>query len=308
MNYKSLIGSICKSSSLTTIRNLSERNLKDINLLLSRRDKFLVGLYLILNDYAEGRFPPTFVDQQKAYDGENNYIYSLPGVTANKALDSLMQKPFWFGNLGRKYLADFIRLMGVLEKLSIHPPKRLLELGCGTGWMAEFLSLMNFEVVATSISGVEIERARTRINSISIKGINPHLIFMEAKMESINHAVQGMDQFDAIYVYEALHHAYDWRKSIVSSFDCVKPGGWLLLCNEPGFLHTYISYRIGRISNTHEIGFRRSEIVKHLITTGFYKVINLGNIIDLGIRPHWIAAQKRGGQLNSILIDKKISK
>jgi SAM-dependent methyltransferase len=50
--------------------------------------------------------------------------------------------------------------------------------------------------------------------------------------------------FDGVFVFEALHHAFDWRQAIQASFHCLKEGGWLVLANEPNLLHTYISYRV----------------------------------------------------------------
>jgi ubiquinone/menaquinone biosynthesis C-methylase UbiE len=55
-------------------------------------------------------------------------------------------------------------------------------------------------------------------------------------MEEVCAATEHLGPFDAVFVYEALHHAYDWRKACAEAYRCLKPGGWFLLCNEPNLL------------------------------------------------------------------------
>jgi 2-polyprenyl-3-methyl-5-hydroxy-6-metoxy-1,4-benzoquinol methylase len=273
-------------------RETWKRNEVNWNLPLTRLDKVVSGGYLILSDYASGAFPPEFLDQQRAYDAEINYMSTLPGVSVDESADSQMRKPFWYGRVGRNFLGGFIELLEAFEKLGICPPQRILELGCGIGWMAEFLALMKYEVVATSISPLEIKRGETRVQSIAAKGLEANLRYLAAPMETIDQTLQKDGLFDAVYVYEALHHAYDWPKAVKASYACLKPGGWLILGREPNILHTFISYRVARLTHTHEIGFKRSDLLRQLATAGFNKTIVARNRFDLLVKPHWIAAQK----------------
>lgn len=275
-------------------QSLWQLNQQDWNLPLSKLDKLLVGVHLILQDYAQGQFPPTYQDQQAAYDAEINYKFSLPGCAAAEVTESLLRKPFWFGKSTKTYLTHFITLVDALERVGLQPPAKLLELGCGAGWMAEFLALMRFEVVATSISPHEIQDAQLRVNSLIAKQLNGKLEFRTAPMETIDQAVSDTLPFDGVFVFEALHHAYDWRLAIQSSYACLKPGGWLIIANEPNALHTFISYRVAKLSDTHEIGFTRRELLQQLGLSGFQNIRVLRNTPGFYLRPHWIAAQKIG--------------
>ena len=58
------------------------------------------------------------------------------------------------------------------------------------------------------------------------------------------------------------------------------------------YLRTFISYRVGKLTNTHEIGMNPRHIRKELHRIGFTKVLLLRNRIHMGIKPIWIAAQK----------------
>ena len=273
-------------------RKLYEENQKNWNLPLSKFQKLHIGVYLILRDFGNGLFPPTFTDQQTAYSAEIDYHLNLPGMEADHVSDAGLRKPFWHGYLGRKYLSDFIKLTLALEHCGVQPPQRLLELGCGSGWMAEFLGLMKYSVLGTSIAPHDIGRAELRIDSLKAKAVDVNIEFRVTPMEKVAEATSDLGLFDAVFVFEALHHAFDWRKTIDSTHACLKPGGWFLICNEPNWLHTFVSYRIAKLSNTHEIGFFRRDIIAHLNQIGFRTIKILGKTHRFRCKPHWIAAQK----------------
>lgn len=113
---------------------------------LSKFDKLWAGSWLILDDYAKGIFPPQFLDQQKTYQAERDYRFSIMGVTAAEVALGGMSKPFWFGASATYYLSGFNRLAVSLEKVGVRPPAKILELGCGSGWMCEFLAVMTLIV------------------------------------------------------------------------------------------------------------------------------------------------------------------
>ncbi|KAM3110054.1 class I SAM-dependent methyltransferase [Phormidesmis sp. 146-33] len=207
-----LVKTISRSTLLSRGRNLWTLNQQDWNLPLTRIEKLLIGAYLILDDYSRGEFPPKFNDEKTTHDAEIAYRFSLPEVTASEVAESELRKPFWFGYGTRKYLTDLIDLVVMLERLQIHPPQKLLELGCGSGWMSESLALMKFDVVGTSISPHDIRDAKTRIKSFEAKNLKVNLEFIEVPMETVAAAVPHQGLFDAVLVFEALHHAYDWRK------------------------------------------------------------------------------------------------
>jgi len=285
---------LSQSFLLDSGKELWELNRESKQLSLSKYQKAVTGIYLVLHDYSRGIFPPTFEDQQKVYDSEVSYSIQWPGLSVEKSFEVAQMKPFWFNQAGSQYLADFIDVMKFLEKLNITPPMKLLELGCGTGWMAEFLATMGFEVIGTTLSPHDIAAAHRRVESLSVKGFDKKLSFQQAPMEDLEEnlgAIQ-LESFDCIYVYEALHHAYSWQKTIEECFRYLKPGGWLLICNEPNLVHTMVSYRVSILTDTHEIGFNRQKLISHMQKGGFSSPKILKNHFAFGVKPLWIAAQK----------------
>ena len=287
-----LCGALAYSPLLRRGRRLWEENQKNVNLPLAKWDKLGTGAYLILSDFSQGAFPPTFNDQQEAYLNEINTRTSRPGLSVEVFDRSQMTKPFWPNPALAMYLGGFLRIVRAFEAINLCPPAKLLELGGGSGWTAEFLVQLGYDVVSTTISPHDVALGAKRAEALRVKGISSLLDFVVAPMESVAAHVSTHVPFDAVFVFEALHHAFDWRAAISSACSSLKPGGWLLLCNEPNVMHTAIAYRVARLTTTHEIGFHKPTLIRHLKDTGFQKVISLGKCPHFFVHPHWLLAQK----------------
>jgi len=259
---------------------------------MSKLQKLFCGGYIILHDYSEGKFPPTFDDQAAAYQAEIDYNLNLPGQSLEVTNDSLMRKPFWDAHSFSSYTIKFTRLLRVFEELGISPGARLLELGCGSGWMTEFLALHGYSILGTTISHHDVAVAEKRIEALKVKGCGGEMTFVSSPMEEVAEKVAPEKDFEAVFVFEALHHAFDWQQAIQSSAKTLKPGGWMILANEPNRLHTFISYRIARLSNTHEIGMSRRALIAEMKSAGLRNARALAPRFNNFVTPHWIVAQK----------------
>ena len=245
-----------------------------------------------MHDFAAGSFPPRFENQAEAYQNEIDYDLSLPGMDLADVQKSGATKPFWDAAAVRKYLGGFDRAFTILEKYGVGLDERLLEIGCGSGWMAEFLAIAGYSVVGTTISPRDVELAKKKAAAHACKELDSKLEFLTCPMESVDEIMECHTEFDAAFVYESLHHAYDWRKTLHAAAATLKNGGWLLLANEPNRLHTCISYRVAKLSRTHEIGFRKNELVSELHQAGFGRVDVLEPRFDNWVTPFWIMARK----------------
>lgn len=270
-----------------------EQNWQNYFLPLSKWGKLAAGGYLILKDHSEGRFPPTFDDQARAYQAEIDYCGRLPGAEKARLLHDATVKPFWGAAGFAKYNEGMTQLLRTFEQLGLPAGARVLELGCGSGWMTEFLALSGYRIVGTTIAPDDIEIGRRRTAAFAARGLPAeNLQFRVAPMESVDAAVGAGPVFDAVFVFEALHHAFDWRRAIQASARCLRPGGWLLLAKEPNILHTFISHRVARLANTHEIGMSRRELVAELRRCGLNDVRILAPRFNNWVSDHWIAARQ----------------
>jgi SAM-dependent methyltransferase len=278
-------------------RNIHENHPDDWKLNQSAADKIWANLYLITKDYSTGTFPPSFSDQKETYEREAKYLTSIPGAKINETLEREMRKPFWpsdapwLSGLGQ-YLKSFLFLLKCFNRAGVVPPAKLLELGCGSAWMAEFLALYGYYVVATNLPSTELEIARRRADLLQAKACGAKLKIIGAAMETVSHETKSELPFDAVFVHEALHHAFDWKATVGESYRALCPGGYFFICQEPNTAHTFICYRSAKILKTHEIGFHQSELIEELKAAGFSEVTVLRPWLNNFISPFWIRAQK----------------
>lgn len=272
-------------------KNLWEQNQQNFNLPLSRAEKVLVGTHVILTHYADGRFPPSFADQQKVYETERG-TWERPGQDEDVAREMNRRKPFWYHKHGADCLRHFALLIESMQKLGIAPAGRVLEIGCGGGWTSEFLAQMGFHVVGTTIHPLDIEEGKQRAASHAIRNIKTDLNYVCATMEEVYQATAEFGPFDMVFVHEALHHAYDWRIACENAYQCLKPGGWFLLLNEPNLVHTLVAYRFSQLSKSPEIGFRKGEVFRFLKQIGFGKRVVLAKRLGFFCRGIWVAVQR----------------
>jgi cyclopropane fatty-acyl-phospholipid synthase-like methyltransferase len=267
--------------------------MKDYHLPLGKLGKLSAGGWLILQDYADGKFPPTFADQAAAYAAEVEFYSSMSGSSREENVRAHRAKPFWGAKAFGFYSHHFTRLLATFEALGFRADEHLLELGCGAGWMAEFLTLNGYRVTGTTITPDDVQLGEERGRACVARGLPPgRLNFRLAPMETVHEAVADLVPVDHVFVFEALHHAYNWQAAIHSAARCLRPGGWLVLANEPNLSHTFVSYRVGRLTNTHEIGMSGPALRAEMRSAGLIEQRTLAPRFDNKITPHWIAGRK----------------
>ncbi len=286
--------SLARSRWLKRGRVLWEANLADLSLAgraWSKWDKLHAGSYIILRDYADGLFPPRYPDREAVYRAEAA-VPDRPGLPAEELLAGAMRKPHGNADSTAHHLGDFLHLHRAMEERGVRPPQRLLELGCGPGWLSELMALQGFDVTATSVRAEDREFIEKHAAAIRAKGLVVQLEFRECPMEFVGQKLTDVAPFQAVFVYEALHHAFSWEETIASVWKILEPGGWFFICGEPNVMHTFISYRVGRLLNWHEVGLSRRALRSRLRDCGFTEIKVLRNRFDDRVRPHWLAARR----------------
>jgi SAM-dependent methyltransferase len=124
---------------------------------------------------------------------------------------------------------------GELMRLLPAPPARLLECGCGTGWLAYFLAKRGYQVVATDVSAEAIQLAQT--HPPFHKGAVPD--FRVADTEQLDFDAE----FDVVVFFDSLHHAVDEFAALQAAFRALRPGGRCVMM-EPGWGHHRQSLKV----------------------------------------------------------------
>lgn len=112
---------------------------------------------------------------------------------------------------------DYSRLQLVVDGLE--PGERVLDSGCGPGFLAELLAQHGIDVVGTDVSAVGPERTRAR-------GIEAQQIDLDTQPLPFPDGA-----FDAVVANSNLEHLFFIHRHVQECARCIKPGGkfiWLV--------------------------------------------------------------------------------
>jgi 2-polyprenyl-3-methyl-5-hydroxy-6-metoxy-1,4-benzoquinol methylase len=109
-------------------------------------------------------------------------------------------------------------VLASLERLRVHSA-RLLEIGCGTGWLSELLTRFG-TVTAVDLGKEIIETAKAR---------NPEIDFRSGDIHTLDLAPHS---FDVIVTLETFSHVPDQQAFVRRMSQLLRPGGLLLLTTQ----------------------------------------------------------------------------
>jgi len=190
--------------------------------------------------------------------GEREYFARIGEEGRRHAL----AKPFGDA-LCAQYLAN---LTALLELMPV-PPARVVEFGCGTGWLGQLLAMRGYSVIGIDISPDAIELAKA---SAALRGVA-----VEYRVADYEDAVpEGTN--DVVIFHDALHHAESEAAALQSAHAALRPGG-LAICIEPGEGHSQSesSRRAVTEFGVHEKDMPPPTILRHARDAGFRRSLVL---------------------------------
>lgn len=121
-------------------------------------------------------------------------------------------------NLCQHGFADMGQLQVLLDVLQLAPGQRVLDLGCGNGMIAEYISdCTGAHVTGLDYMPVAIDQARARTAAKSDR-----LVFM---VGDINALVLPPDAYDVIIAIDSLYFSNDYTRTIKELAQALRPGG-----------------------------------------------------------------------------------
>lgn len=175
----------------------------------------------------------------------------------------LNEKPFRGANPreSARLLRDFA---AVIELLDLPDEARVLDVGCGPGWTSVFLARTGYTVTGFDLAPDMITLAERRAVR---EGVSDRCTFRVADSEAFNFPAE----FDAVVVYDTLHHTQHEDAVLANCFRALKPGGKLVLA-EPGFLHGTRAQNVTAELGVTERGFAPRALKQTLMRVGFQSV------------------------------------
>ncbi len=129
---------------------------------------------------------------------------------------------------GSAYWGKWQTISYALYELGLTHGATILDVGMGTGWTTVFLAESGFAPTGVDIAPASVEVGRRRARRYSAQAD-----FVTADMD-----VLDLDHtFDAVLVFDALHHSTRQAQVVAGVARHVAPGGWILF-GEPSWLHT----------------------------------------------------------------------
>jgi glycosyltransferase involved in cell wall biosynthesis/SAM-dependent methyltransferase len=105
---------------------------------------------------------------------------------------------------------------------------RILDVGCGSGWLSEWFARFGYDVTGVDISPDLIEMSRERLQSLAYAA--DHETALRYRFEVLNVEREALDeQFDAVICYDSLHHFVDEHATMKNLTRMTKLGGTLFI-------------------------------------------------------------------------------
>lgn len=191
--------------------------------------------------------------------GEREYFARIGEEGRRHAL----RKPF-SDDHGVEYVANAAALMALIPP----PPLRIVELGCGTGWLGQWFASRGYEVIGVDISPDAIALAEQ--------------LKAERKLDTATYLVADYEELrlpapaDVVLFHDALHHAESEAAALRCAFEALRPGG-MVICVEPGEGHSTAasSVRAVREFGVHEKDMPPRNILRHARAVGFRRHVVL---------------------------------
>jgi SAM-dependent methyltransferase len=155
--------------------------------------------------------------------------------------------------------------VGAVLALLPPPPARVLDCGCGTGWLTHILARSGYHAVGVDVSPQAVALARAGDDE---RGPG-EAQFLVADAEDL--PFEG--EFDAVVFFDALHHALDERRAVECAHRALRPGG-VLVASEPGPGHAAAARAVSHrfdvtekdmpparvLALGHDVGFRSGRV------------------------------------------------
>lgn len=163
-----------------------------------------------------------------------------------------------------QYLLNISTFLSVMRP----PPARLVEFGCGSGWLSLILAERGYDVVGVDISPDAIALANRSKHERQI----PNITFQTADYENVR--IDPPAQY-AIF-HDALHHAESEDDALRAAYAALAPGG-MLICIEPGDGHSQSASSRHAVQEfgVHEKDMPPRKIIHHARRAGFRRHVIL---------------------------------
>jgi SAM-dependent methyltransferase len=184
-----------------------------------------------------------------------------------------------------RVVADMDRLLEdrVFRHLPGPETARMLDLGCGTGYLEQFLAPRSHHVTAVDVAPGMLAVARRKFPTV-------RFVECEASLFEI-----GVEAWDLVCENALLHHIKSWEPVLERMMAGVRPGGFLVLGYEPNAVAFRLLAPLRRVYRR-VFAERRVVAVNEALGTGELEAIaEYHQFFGYGLDPRAVADRVRAG-------------
>lgn len=161
------------------------------------------------------------------------------GKLSEERSHHLRTKPFYnLANKPAKYKGEgmdedthrhFCDFANIAVTLALPVGAKILDVGCGSGWLSEYFARLGYHVKGIDISPDLIEMSRDRVARVPFGVDHETPLHCEFAVHDVELAPLDDERFDAIICYDSLHHFEDERAVMRHLAAMLDPGGLLFI-------------------------------------------------------------------------------
>jgi len=183
---------------------------------------------------ASTRFKPDAIETYAQFkDAAVNYVASL-------AVDDrrgLREKPLDWRPGHPSYFTAIYQLLTALQLMKLPVGSHIVEVGSGAGWATEIMASLCYKLdciePAAEMIAVAKERVHAHLAHHGVERLADNVAYHCATIEECELAAQSAD---AVIYFESFHHVVDEHRAVKSTFEALRPGGWLVILGDANWI------------------------------------------------------------------------
>jgi len=207
-------------------------------------------------------------------NGAIEYLTTIMNDTGGHNRLYELIKPFQGGPDYTDFYTDISNFVNIMQKLALPSKSRILDVGCGAGWVTHFMAKLGHSVIGIDISDELLDIARERIAADKY----PPYENMTFKTEFHNvdiekEAFTTEEEFDCVMFMSTLHHFLNPIEAIKNSAVNLKKSGLIAIIEASAPEHNSVydlhNREIMQKYKTLERPYTRNQMNKILTICGF---------------------------------------
>lgn len=178
--------------------------------------------------------------QANATEAYAEYKTAAVNYVANLAVGDrrgLREKPLDWNAGHPSYFTAIYQLLAALQLMKLPVGARIVEVGSGAGWATEIMASLCYQLDCVEPAAEMIAVAKERVHAhLAHHGVEQLAVNVSYHCATIEECDLPAENADATIYFESFHHIVDEHRALKSTFDVLRPGGWLVILGDSNWI------------------------------------------------------------------------